>query len=72
MASKVNGAVLLSLAIVTALVSWALYRLLYTGASDLLMSFGVTNDYWQNILILVVGIAFLWIVGKKNLKGLIK
>ena len=55
-----------------ALFTWSFYRLLYTASGDILMSFGVVNDYWQNAAILIVAGVVLYILGTKSLKGLIK
>lgn len=55
-----------------ALFTWSFYRLLYTASGDILMSFGVVNDYWQNGIILVSAGAILYFIGKKSLKGMIK
>lgn len=55
-----------------ALFTWSFYRLLYTASGDILMSFGVVNDYWQNGIILVSAGVILYFVGKKSLKGMIK
>ena len=68
--SKETKALLLIL--LGALFTWSFYRLLYTASGDILMSFGVLNDYWQNGIILIVAGVILYFLGPKSLKGLIK
>ena len=51
--------------VVAALFGWAGYRLLYQILTDVLSEFGVTGDYWQNIIILVIAGALLYLGGKK-------
>ena len=70
--SKISAGLALIMVMLAALFTWSLYRLLYTATGDILMSFGVVNDYWQNGIILLGAGAILYFVGGKNIKGLIK
>ena len=40
--------------ILLGVLSWAFYRLLYTGAGDILTHFGITNEYGQNAVVIFV------------------
>ena len=70
--SKVSGTVAVIMVMLAALFTWSFYRLLYTASGDILLSFGVVNEYWQNGMILIIAGAILYFVGKKSLKGMIK
>lgn len=70
--SKISAGLALIMVMLAALFTWSLYRLLYTATGDILMSFGVVNDYWQNGIILIVAGLILIFVGKKNIGRLIK
>lgn len=51
--------------------SWAFYKIINTGAGDLLTMWGVTNIYLQSFIVIVVVIGLLLIVGFKG-KDIIK
>ena len=70
--SSISGTVALIMVMLAALFTWSLYRLLYTATGDVLLSFGVVNDYYQNGIIVIAAGVILVLVGKKNIKGLIK
>ena len=70
--SKVSSGLALLMVMLAALFTWSLYRLLYTATGDILMSFGVVNDYWQNGIIVIGAGLVLIFIGKKNIGGLIK
>lgn len=72
MTKKIGVDTALIMVMLAALFTWSFYRLLYTASGDILMSFGIVNDYWQNGIILIGAGIVLIFVGKKNIKGLIK
>lgn len=72
MAKKISLDVALIIVILTALFTWSFYKLIYTATGDILMSFGITNEYWQNIAILVGVGAILYLFSKDKLKGVFK
>lgn len=62
MAQKIKGNII-TLAIsglLLGVLSWAFYRLVYQGSTDLLGMFGITNGYAQNGL--VFGIVLLLLI----------
>ena len=61
----------LIMAILAGLFTWSLYNLLHTLSGDILMSFGIVNNYWQIGIILIVTGTLLIVIGKKKLRGLI-
>ena len=72
MAKKINETMIMVMAVLAGLFIWSFHNLIYMTSKDIMMSFGIYNNYLQNIAILVVIGAILYFVGKKSLKGLIK
>lgn len=72
MAKKLSFDTALIMVMLGALFTWSFYRLLYTASGDILMSFGVVNDYLQNGIILIGAGVILYFVGKKSLRGMFK
>ena len=58
-----NAIVIIFAAILLGVMSWAFYRIIYQGSSDLLQRFGVLNTYWQNGLVILIAIFLLIILG---------
>ena len=57
--------------IIAAVFSWSFYRLIHQILSNMLLEMGVTGDYWQNtIIILLMGT--LLIIGGKRIGDIIK
>lgn len=48
-----------------ALFTWALYRFIYQGLTDVLIEFDITGNYLQNLIILAVVGGLLYWKGKK-------
>lgn len=67
MAKKISGVLALISVMLGALFTWASYKLVYEVIGGLLMSFGIYNDYYQNIIIIVGSGILLYFVFKKNL-----
>lgn len=67
MAKKLSSAVALISVMLGALFTWASYKLVYEVIGGLLMSFGIYNDYYQNIIIIVGSGLILYFLFKKNL-----
>lgn len=68
---KLTLDMVLIMAILAGLFTWSLYNLLHTLSGDILMSFGIVNNYWQIGIILIVTGTLLIVIGKKKLRGLI-
>lgn len=68
---KITLDMVLIMAILAGLFTWSLYNLLHTLSGDVLMSFGIVNNYWQIGIILIVTGALLVVIGKKKLRGVI-
>ena len=71
MSKKISGFLALMFVMVGALFTWALYRLIYEASGDILSSFGVVNDYYQNGLIVLIAGAILYL-GKKDIMKLLR
>lgn len=69
MLSDISALKLTIMGILVSLVGWSFYQLIHRGSSDLLMSFGMINDYHKDVAIIVAAILILWLLGKKNTKG---
>ena len=57
--------------IIAAVFSWSFYRLIHQVLSNMLLDMGVTGDYWQNVIIIVV-MGILLIIGGKRIGDVIK
>ena len=60
---KKSALVVTLAAILLGVMSWAFYRIIYQGSSDVLQKFGVLNTYLQNALVIVIAIVLLLILG---------
>lgn len=72
MSNKISAFTALVIVMLGALLTWSFYRLLYTASGDLLLYFGVVNDYWQNGLIVIIAGTILYIVGKRDIMKYLK
>ena len=57
--------------IIAAVFSWSFYRLIHQVLSNMLLDMGVTGDYWQNLIIIILMGALL-IIGGKRIGDVIK
>lgn len=71
--SKLKDAIPLATVMILlgALFTWALYRLIYQVLTDVLLEYGIVSNYWQNLIVLVVIGALLYLGGKR-IKDVIK
>jgi len=62
--AKIKGnIVLLAISgLLLGVLSWAFYRLIYQGSTDILAIFGITNNYAQNGLVFGAVLVLLWIL----------
>jgi len=52
--------------VLVGIASWAFYQLVNQGIVDLLLRFGVSNNYAQNVIILAIVIVLLVLLGWKG------
>ena len=73
MATKLKNLVPIAtvMIIIAAVFSWSFYRLIHQVLSNVLLDMGVTGDYWQNLIIIVLMGALL-IIGGKRIGDVIK
>ena len=57
--------------IIAAVFSWSFYRLIHQVLSNILLDMGITGDYWQNLIIIVL-MGTLLIIGGKRIGDVIK
>ena len=57
--------------IIAAVFSWSFYRLIHQVLSNILLDMGITGDYWQNVIIIILMGALL-IIGGKRIGDVIK
>lgn len=69
--AKISGFVALVFVILGALFTWALYRMIYVASGDILSSFGIINDFYQNGLIVLITGTILYLA-KKDIMKLLK
>ena len=55
-------------AVVVGIISWAFFFIINSGAGDLLLIFGITNQYYQSGIVIIVGIVILACVGFSAVK----
>lgn len=51
--------------IIAAVFSWSFYQLIRQVISNMLLDMGITGDYWQNVIIIILMGALLVIGGKR-------
>ena len=57
--------------IIAAVFSWSFYQLIRQVISNMLLDMGITGDYWQNIIIIILMGALL-VIGGKRIGDIIK
>jgi len=58
-----NGMILALASILVFTASWAVYKMINQGAAELLASQGVTNVYYQSLIVIAFVLVILTIVG---------
>ena len=57
--------------IIAAVFSWSFYQLIRQVISNMLLDMGITGDYWQNVIIIILMGALL-VIGVKIIGDVIK
>jgi len=72
---KKNSIIITISLILIGVAGWAFYKIINTGAEDLLLKVGIENVYYQSIVVIVIVLALLTLLGfgfKKTLKKILK